>query len=557
MFPLTKPKPLPTEPVSGKATALRPVASKSPHLRAFYLAVLGHFAAFCSWFAISPLLSGTIAPDLGISLSDVASSDIANVASTVVFRIVVGAVTDKVGPKKAMAIVLALGAIPVACVGLVHNLGGLIAIRAFIGLLGAAFVPCQAWTTAFFAKSIVGTANAVAGGLGNSGAGVTYLLTTTVFNAFVSSGRSISTSWRITYLFPAAFCLIVAIACLLFGPIKPEPSLPSIATPDNDTTPTSSASIEELNVDKLEHIKDADDKKVSIDVTPSHTVTTAPVSPANPSTSALVRLRQALTPTLLLLIFQYACSFGVELSVNSTLSTYLQHAFPSQISQTTGSMLASTFALLNIVSRASGGLTSDSAMRKIGIRGRIMTQTVLLTLTAALVIAFSFAPTLVSTMVLLVLFAFCTEAASGALFGVLPYVADGNMGLASGLVGAGGTIGGAIFNAVFKHYVDDLRSGFRVMGFVVLDPRVAGSYIYTTFDILLLLEPSRGTKRNTYTHTTEKMVRAISGALIECDPAVRQILVDLDNQAEPDQKFIVKKLDETHLLIPVSYRTTP
>ncbi|KAJ3049308.1 General transcription factor IIH subunit 5 [Rhizophlyctis rosea] len=45
------------------------------------------------------------------------------------------------------------------------------------------------------------------------------------------------------------------------------------------------------------------------------------------------------------------------------------------------------------------------------------------------------------------------------------------------------------------------------------------------------------------------MVRAITGALIECDPAVRQILIDLDNQAPPDEKFIIKKLDDTHLLI--------
>lgn len=38
------------------------------------------------------------------------------------------------------------------------------------------------------------------------------------------------------------------------------------------------------------------------------------------------------------------------------------------------------------------------------------------------------------------------------------------MGLASGMVGAGGTIGGAIFNAVFKALIGDPRMGFRIVG---------------------------------------------------------------------------------------------
>ena len=76
-------------------------------------------------------------------MGDVASSDIANVASTIVFRLVVGAVTDRVGPKRAMAVVLGLGAVPLAFTGLVGNAGGLIAVRLFVGLLGASFVPCQ------------------------------------------------------------------------------------------------------------------------------------------------------------------------------------------------------------------------------------------------------------------------------------------------------------------------------------------------------------------------------------------------------------------------------
>jgi NNP family nitrate/nitrite transporter-like MFS transporter len=68
-----------------------------------------------------------------------------------------------------MAALLVLGSIPSGLAGTISSAGGLYTIRFFIGILGATFVPCQAWTTAFFDKNIVGTANAFAGGWGNLG----------------------------------------------------------------------------------------------------------------------------------------------------------------------------------------------------------------------------------------------------------------------------------------------------------------------------------------------------------------------------------------------------
>ena len=38
--------------------------------------------------------------------------------------------------------------------GLVTNSNGLIALRFFVGILGASFVPCQVWTTGFFDKNV-------------------------------------------------------------------------------------------------------------------------------------------------------------------------------------------------------------------------------------------------------------------------------------------------------------------------------------------------------------------------------------------------------------------
>jgi NNP family nitrate/nitrite transporter-like MFS transporter len=63
------------------------------------------------------------------------------------------------------------GAIPTFLAGTVHSASGLMALRFFIGILGGSFVPCQVWSTGFFDKNVVGTANALTGGFGNSGGG--------------------------------------------------------------------------------------------------------------------------------------------------------------------------------------------------------------------------------------------------------------------------------------------------------------------------------------------------------------------------------------------------
>jgi NNP family nitrate/nitrite transporter-like MFS transporter len=68
---------------------------------------------------------------------------------------------------------LLAGSVPTAMAGLVSSVGGLMALRFFVGILGASFVPCQAWTTAYFDKNIIGTANALTAGWGNAGGGIT------------------------------------------------------------------------------------------------------------------------------------------------------------------------------------------------------------------------------------------------------------------------------------------------------------------------------------------------------------------------------------------------
>lgn len=113
-----------------------------------------------------------------------------------------------------MAGLLIVGAIPSGLAGTVHSAQGLYVIRFFIGMfmksgcllfhvnrtclgiLGATFVPCQAWTTAFYDTGVVGRANALAGGWGNSGGGFTFIIMVGLYNKLRRDGLSPHSAWR-------------------------------------------------------------------------------------------------------------------------------------------------------------------------------------------------------------------------------------------------------------------------------------------------------------------------------------------------------------------------
>jgi len=104
-----------------------------------------------------------------LTTAQVSNSNVIALAATFFVRVFVGPAVDRYGPRKVMATILVLGAIPSGLAGTAHNATTLYILRFFIGILGATFVPCQAWTSAFFDKNCVGTANALVGGWGNMG----------------------------------------------------------------------------------------------------------------------------------------------------------------------------------------------------------------------------------------------------------------------------------------------------------------------------------------------------------------------------------------------------
>lgn len=62
--------------------------------------------------------------------------DLYTVSATIVARLMVGPLCDRYGPKRTMAVVLAMGAVSTGLIWFVSNGTGLTVIRFFIGILG-------------------------------------------------------------------------------------------------------------------------------------------------------------------------------------------------------------------------------------------------------------------------------------------------------------------------------------------------------------------------------------------------------------------------------------
>lgn len=388
-------------------------------MRSFHINWFGFFMAFFIWFSLSPLLP-EVRKSLKISKADTWTSSIVSVSGTIMMRFILGPLIDKYGARIPFVAVLCLCAIPTACTGFVETLPGLCILRFCIGLVGGSFVMCQSWTSKMFARKVVGTANAIAGGWGNLGGGVTQLfMGWFLFPIFKDVFNSADKSWRF-------ICVIPAIVTFCFGIIMY----------------TCADDLPKGNYSELKKHGTI----VEISATQSFRV-------------------GAQNFNSWILAFQYACSFGVEITMHNAAATYFHDEFGLETKD--ASLAAALFGLFNIFSRGMGGYLSDVCNRQAGMRGRIYLQFFMLIATAAFVLWFQSTHDLWYALLVVCFFSITCQAACGTTYGIVPYVDPPSTGSISGIVGAGGNIGAVGFGLGFRQLTHDPRIAFKIMGFTI------------------------------------------------------------------------------------------
>jgi len=130
------------------------------------------------------------------------------------------------------------------------------------------------------------------------------------------------------------------------------------------------------------------------------------------------------------------------------------------------SLLGFAFGSMNLFARGLGGLTSDRLNLMFGLRGRLWWQTILLLMEGAIILVFANSTSLGGAIATMCVFSLFTQAAEGAIYGVVPYVSKLYTGSVAGLVGAGGNVGSVIFGLGFRSL--DYQSAFIMMGSIVM-----------------------------------------------------------------------------------------
>ncbi|KAI9658878.1 MAG: hypothetical protein M1829_006619 [Trizodia sp. TS-e1964] len=464
-------------PITLKARAIPALNPLNVHGRVFTLSWLGFFLAFWAWYGVTPLLTLTISKDIGLSSDDIANSNIIGLVATLLVRVVSGPACDKFGPRKTFATLLLIGSIPTALAGSVETSDELLALRFFLGILGGTFVPCQAWTTAFFDKSIIGVANALTAGLGNSGGGVTYFVMPALFDALVyHSGYKPTVAWRITFVVPFALLVIVALLMLFCCPDTPSgpwedklsnaSSNMAIAYFGRGSGPIPAGYRRKGNIASISDAEIAHRAMNSpalgyprsmLDIVEGEVI-------EDPSWKEIKGVFRC--PPVYALCSAYFCSFGGELAINAILGSFLLKNIPNLTQSSSGSW-AAMFGLLNVVFRPLGGIASDFLYKQsTATLGKKYLILVLAAGTGVFQLALGIADpkSLPVMMGLIAGLAFFMEAGNGAVFSMVPHIRPYQTGIVTGIVGAAGNLGGIVFAIVFRYLGVNYHVALIVMG---------------------------------------------------------------------------------------------
>jgi MFS transporter, NNP family, nitrate/nitrite transporter len=400
---------------------------KGIQMQTFHITWLTFFFCFFAWFGIAPLMP-LVSEQLHLTKAQKGNIAIAAVSATIIARLIIGQLTDKFGPRKVYTTLLVFCAVPVMFIGMANSYESFLLFRLAIGVIGASFVLTQFHTSVMFAPNIKGTANAVAGGFGNTGGGATQIIMPLIAAGLVGAGVvSKEDSWRYAMVVPGVLLLLMAF--LYWKYTKDTPA---------------------GNFDEL----------------PEQTK-------ASKENTFLLAAKDYRTWVLTI---AYAACFGVEITVDNFAASYFHDDYKASL--ITAGLLASIFGWLNLFARALGGIVSDKVGKLWGFNGKVSLLTVLLLLEGIGIMWFSTSTGLVMAIFAMFFFGLCLKMANGATYSIVPFINVKAVGSVAGIVGAGGNVGAMLIGFLFKSMSYStaffyLGAGVFTVGVIVLIVRLA------------------------------------------------------------------------------------
>ncbi len=404
--------------LTNQATKIKLFNFSTIPMRTFHMTWFAFFLCFFGWFGIAPLMA-VVRDDLQLTKEQIGNTMIASVAVTVLVRLLIGWLCDRIGPRKAYTWLLILGSLPVMGIGLANSYETFLLFRLAIGAIGASFVITQYHTSVMFAPNVVGTANATTAGWGNLGGGVTQAVMPLVFAGVLTLVGEATLGWRIAMIFPGLAMLVTS---YFYWNLTAD-------SPDQDP-----ASIQKLRESRA----------------------------ANAKGTFLEACKDARVWALFLV---YGACFGIELTINNIAALYFHDYF--QLGLKEAGLVASLFGLMNIFARTLGGVAGDKFGIRWGLRGRVFWLGVVLLAEGLSLVLFSRIAVLPIAIASMVVFSLFVQMAEGATYSVVPFINRRALGSVTGIVGAGGNAGAVAAGFLFRQEGLAWPDALLILGIVV------------------------------------------------------------------------------------------
>ncbi len=421
--------------INNKATKITLFSLKSRPMRSFHMTWLSFFLCFFAWFGIAPLMA-VVRDEFGLTKTQIGNTIIASVAITILARLFIGWLCDRIGPRLAYTWLLVVGSLPVMGIGFAHDYTTFLIFRLAIGAIGASFVITQYHTSVMFAPNCVGTANATSAGWGNLGGGVTQMVMPLVFAAFVGLGYSDFWSWRLSMVVAGGVCFLAGVAYYFFTTDLPDGNFKELRK---------KGELRKGNQVKGTFMLAVKDKRVWA------------------------------------LFIIYAACFGIELTINNMAALYYKDFFGLGLA--TAGLVAGLFGLMNIFARTMGGVIGDRFAFKGGLKGRVKWLFIALAIEGIALILFSRMTVLPLAIATMIVFSLFVQMSEGATYSVVPFINKKALGSVAGIVGAGGNMGAVAAGFLLRAKSIEWPDALLILGGLVL--------VCSTFTYLVTFSPAQ------------------------------------------------------------------
>ncbi|MEA5475532.1 MFS transporter [Synechococcus sp. CCY9201] len=441
--------------------------------KTLHLTWFAFFLTFVVWFNLAPLAT-TVKAEFGLSVPQIRTLAICNVALTVPARILIGMLLDKFGPRITYSTLLVFSAIPCLMFAAAQDFNQLVVARLLLSIVGAGFVIGIRMVAEWFPPKEIGVAEGIYGGWGNFGSAFSALTLVIVAGWLSFSGGfevdGAVLNWRgaiaLTGIISAVYGLIYYFNVTDTPPGKTYQK--PLKTAGLEVTSIKDfwgligmnvpfAAILAVLAWRLQKVKflDAGGYTIALLLVLVFFVF---------QTWGIIRTNKALIlgqrtydkddryqfKQVAILELTYIVNFGSELAVVSMLPTFFETTF--DLPKATAGILASAFAFVNLIARPGGGLLSDKlGSRKstmgfltigLGIGYLVMSMIKPGTFTGNAGIALA--------LVLTMACSFFVQAGEGSTFAMVPLVKRRVTGQIAGMVGAYGNVGAVAYLTIYS-----------------------------------------------------------------------------------------------------------